>query len=94
MAQVLTEKMKALLKKNASFGLTNYPVSIWNYVNLKQYGEHFTEKEMDSLLDAGSPTRIALRSGSGSRRDRSLSAGSSSRSDSAVGRADMLASTV
>jgi len=53
MAQVLTDKMKELLKKNASFGLTNYPVSIWNYVNLKEDGEHFTEKEMDSLLDAG-----------------------------------------
>lgn len=52
-AQVLTDKMKELLKKNESFGLTNYPVSIWNYVNLRQDGEHFNEKEMDSLLDAG-----------------------------------------
>ncbi|MCY2930751.1 MAG: hypothetical protein NTV86_14890 [Planctomycetota bacterium] len=49
----VTEKMKELLKKNESFGLKKYPISMWNYQSLAKQGEHFTEAEMQSLADAG-----------------------------------------
>ena len=49
----VTDKMKAIIKKNESFGLKKYPISIWNYTNLKDHGEYMTEAEMQSLADAG-----------------------------------------
>jgi hypothetical protein len=49
----VTDNMKAILKKNAAFGLKKYPISIWNYTDLKADGEHMTEAEMQSLADAG-----------------------------------------
>ncbi len=49
----VTEKMKAIIKKTESFGLKPYPISIWNYVDLKVYKDHMTEADMQSLADAG-----------------------------------------
>ena len=49
----VTEKMKAVIKKTESFGLKKYPISMWNYTNLKEHGEHMTEAEMQSLAEAG-----------------------------------------
>jgi hypothetical protein len=49
----VTDNMKAIIKKTESFGLKKYPISIWNYTNLKDHGEHMTEAEMQSLADAG-----------------------------------------
>ena len=49
----VTANMKAIIKKTESFGLKKYPISIWNYTNLKDHGEHMTEAEMQSLADAG-----------------------------------------
>ncbi|MCY2930748.1 MAG: hypothetical protein NTV86_14875 [Planctomycetota bacterium] len=46
-------KTKELLKKIESFGLKKYPVGFWNYTNLREHGEHFDEREMDSLVDGG-----------------------------------------
>ncbi|MCY2924217.1 MAG: hypothetical protein NT031_02055, partial [Planctomycetota bacterium] len=45
--------MNAILKKNASFGLKKFPVSIWNYTNLAEHGQWMTEAEMESLAEAG-----------------------------------------
>jgi hypothetical protein len=44
---------KAIIKKTESFGLKKYPISIWNYTDLKSHGAHMTEAEMQSLADVG-----------------------------------------
>jgi len=45
--------LNAILKKNESFGLKKYPISIWNYTDLKIHGKHMDEAEMQSLADVG-----------------------------------------
>ncbi len=46
-------KHRELLQKIKSFGLKKYPIGFWNYTSLREDGEHFTEREMDSLADGG-----------------------------------------
>ncbi len=45
--------MKALLEKIQSLGLKRFPISFWSYTNLTEHGEHMTEAEVESWLDAG-----------------------------------------
>ncbi|MEI7836903.1 MAG: hypothetical protein WCK05_10905, partial [Planctomycetota bacterium] len=49
----VTEKMKAVIKKTESFGLKKYPISIWNYLDMKTYRDHMTEADIQDLADAG-----------------------------------------
>ncbi len=50
---VVTEKIKAIIQKNESFGLKKYPISFWNYTNLKNHSEHINNEAIDEWIDAG-----------------------------------------
>ncbi|MHB1459856.1 MAG: hypothetical protein ACYC1M_01045 [Armatimonadota bacterium] len=52
-SQEVTPKMRALIAKTQSFGLTRFPISFWSYTNLKEHGKHMTEDEVKSWADAG-----------------------------------------
>jgi len=52
-AQEVPANVKAIIAKTASFGLEKYPISFWNYASLGQYGEHFTEEEVQRWADCG-----------------------------------------
>lgn len=52
-SQEVTPKMKALIEKTKSFGLSRFPISFWSYTNLAEHGIHMTEAEVKSWADAG-----------------------------------------
>ena len=51
--QKVPDAVSRMIEKSKSFGLERYPVSFWNYTNLKEHGTHMTEAEVESWADAG-----------------------------------------
>ena len=49
----LTDSQKRILEKNASFGLTRFPLGFWTYTNLTRHGVHMDEAEIDRWADCG-----------------------------------------
>ena len=52
-SSVVPDNIKSILKKNQSFGLNKYPISFWNYTNLREHGTHMTKAAVKEWADAG-----------------------------------------
>ena len=51
--QEVPDNMKSVIQMTQSFGLGSYPISFWNYTNLKAHCEHMDESEVEDWADAG-----------------------------------------
>jgi hypothetical protein len=51
--QKVPDNVRAIIEKTQSFGLGRYPISFWNYTNLKEHGQYMDETEVEEWADAG-----------------------------------------